>query len=271
MNKNRFLQVLRWQLLLSKRQIITMMLAFFGLLVIPQMIMLILKPVSDSAFSMTMFSIVFFLVYIVTCGAGIFTNLKTRQQRINDFMLPASNLEKFISRYLVLIIAIPLAAIVGFLAGDLVQHLLVMAFGKAPAGWAVSYAAESMPQLWNFNNPVKEYDDVNSFAFGPWMFIMAVIFQHAVFLFFGSIYHKHPIVMAVLSWMVLGMVVLTLLGLGAKLFFDFIDEGYTIILYDNWWIALYFIVAIILSALCYWFAYRRYARLQVINNQWINK
>jgi hypothetical protein len=110
MNKNRFLQVLRWQLLLSKRQIITMMLAFFGLLVIPQMIMLILKPVSDSAFSMTMFSIVFFLVYIVTCGAGIFTNLKTRQQRINDFMLPASNLEKFISRYLVLIIAIPLAA-----------------------------------------------------------------------------------------------------------------------------------------------------------------
>ena len=46
MNKNRFLQVLRWELLLSKRQIATMALTFFGLVVIPQILTLVFKSSS---------------------------------------------------------------------------------------------------------------------------------------------------------------------------------------------------------------------------------
>ena len=77
--------------------------------------------------------------------------------------------------------------------------------------------------------------------------------------------------MAVLTWMAIGIALLTLGALAASLLTEFLNSGYTIILYDAWWKALYFVVSIALIIFCYWFAYRRYTRLQVINNRWINK
>lgn len=103
------------------------------------------------------------------------------------------------------------------------------------------------------------------------MILLGTITQHAGFLLFGSIYHKHPLVMAVLTWMAIGIALLTLGALAASLLTEFLNSGYTIILYDAWWKALYFVVSIALIIFCYWFAYRRYTRLQVINNRWINK
>ena len=111
---SRFLQVLRWELLLSKRQIATMALTFFGLVVIPQILTLVFKSSSSSAHTMGIISSVALSAYLLCSGALIFSSLRSRQQRINNFMLPASNQEKFIARYIVLVVAMPFAAIAGF-------------------------------------------------------------------------------------------------------------------------------------------------------------
>ena len=271
MNKNRFLQVLRWELLLSKRQIATMALTFFGLVVIPQILTLVFKSSSSSAYTMGIFCSVALFAYLLCSGAHIFSSFRSRQQRINNFMLPASNKEKFIARYLVLVVAMPLAAILGFFAGDVLQYLMSLMINSNAAQWATGALTEGLN---NGSGFVHFYTNLNgdpSPVEGFLVILLGTITQHAGFLLFGSIYHKHPLVMAVLTWMAIGIALLTLGALAASLLTEFLNSGYTIILYDAWWKALYFVVSIALIIFCYWFAYRRYTRLQVINNRWINK
>ncbi len=269
MNKNRFLQVLRWELLLSKRHLVTIGLVFLGLVVIPQLLVLIIKNGSDSTFTTGKIAFGFLLAYFVLCGATIFSSLRSRQQRINNFTLPASNKEKFIARYLVLVVAMPIAAMIGFLGGDLLQHLLTMVFGSH-AQWAVSSAADSVAHA-SFSGNVFFVNGQDYIFNGTAALLMALVTEHACFLFFGSIFHKHPLVMALLSWMALGILLLCAVAVGGHIASEFLDSGYTITLYDYWWEALIFAFSIALTIFCYWFAYRRYTRLQVINNQWINK
>lgn len=271
MNKNRFLQVLRWELLLSKRQITTMALTFFGLLVIPQILTLVFKSSSSSAYTMGILCAVALSAYMLCSGALIFSSLRSRQQRINDFMLPASNKEKFVARYLVLVVAMPLAALAGFFVGDVLQYLLSLIINSDAAQWATSTLTEGL----NNNGGIFHfYTNLNgepSPVEGFFVILLGTIVQHACFLFFGSIYHKHPLVMAILTWMGLGIVLLMIGAFAARILAEFLHSGYTITLYDAWWKALYYIVNIIIIVFCYRFAYHRYTRLQVINNQWINK
>lgn len=268
---SRFQQVLRWELLLSKRQIATMALTFFGLVVIPQILTLVFKSSSSSAYTMGIISSVALSAFLLCSGALIFSSLRSRQQRINNFMLPASNKEKFIARYLVLVVAMPLAAIAGFLVGDVLQYLMSLMINSSAAQWATSALMEGI----NSNNGIFHfYTNINGDPTpveGFFVIFSGAIMQHACFLLFGSIYHKHPLVMAILTWMGIGILLLMFGAFAAKLLTDFLDSGYTITLYDAWWNALYFIVSIAIIVFCYWFAFRRYTRLQVINNQWINR
>ena len=77
--------------------------------------------------------------------------------------------------------------------------------------------------------------------------------------------------MAILTWMGLGILLLMFSALAAGLLTKFLNSGYTIIVYDAWWKVIYFVASLAIIVFCYWFAFRRYTRLQVINNQWINR
>ena len=258
MNKNRFLQVLRWELLLSKRQITTMALTFFGMVVIPQILTLVFRSSSSSAYTMGKLCAIALFAYMLCSGALIFSSLRSRQQRINDFMLPASNKEKFVARYLVLVVAMPLAAFAGFFVGDVLQYLMSLMINSDAAQWATTALTEGLN---NSGTPLE----------GFFAILFGAVMQHACFLFFGSIFHKHPLRMAILTWMGLGIVLLMIGAFAARILAEFLHSGYTITLYDAWLKALYYIINIIIIVFCYRFAYHRYTRLQVINNQWINK
>lgn len=269
MNKNRFLQVVRWELLLSKRQIVTMALVFFGMVVIPQLLALILKPgYSSTAYIMGIICAITLSCYLVFGSANIFGSLKSRQQRINNFMLPASSLEKFIARYLILIIAMPLAAVAGFLSGDIVQWLVSRMVSSNAAEWATG---SFISQVGGENGFLQFTSSINGTVAGTAALVVGALSQHALFLFFGSIFHKHPVVMAFLAWIGLGIALTVVGALAAYALSNFLSGEYTVIIYDYWWQVLYYVVNIALIIFCYWFAYRRYTRLQVINNQWINK
>ena len=262
--------MLHWELLLSKRQIVTMALTFFGLVVIPQMFVLVFKSSSSSAFTMGILCSVALSAYLLCSGALIFSSLRSRQQRINNFMLPASNKEKFIARYIVLVVVMPLAAIIGFFVGDVLQYLMSLIINSNAAQWATSALTEGLSNS-GISNFYVNLNGEPSPIEGFLAILFGAVMQHACFLLFGSIYHKHPLVMAILTWMGLGIALLMIGGLAANILSKFLDSGYTITLYDAWWKALYYIVNLVIIVFCYRFAFRRYTRLQVINNQWINK
>lgn len=262
MKKDRFLNVLRWQLTLSKRQIATFALVFFAIVAIPQAMGLMISDNANTASSTSGTALFALSVYLMMAGTSVFTHLKTRQQRINDFMLPATTKEKFIARYLVIAVALPLAAIIGFLAGDVVQRLLSFIFGNDNAGWATGYALEAIGYFHDFNVGMAAYS-VSA--------CVSVVALHAFFLLLGSIFHKHPLVMSLLVFLVVNFLLLTLGALWVKGLVKLQADGYVVMVYDNWVNLVLTVLGIAFTVFCYRFAYRKYTRLQVINNKWLNK
>ena len=265
MNKDRFLKVLCWELTQNKRGYITMALVFLAIILIPQLLALIIERSSANTieFTSTLADLIFW-AYMTVVGATIFTHIKTRQQRINDFMLPAANLEKFIARYLVIVVAMPLAAIAGLLVGDVLQYVLTLITGGAHAEWASGY-------FFTFTQSAS-FVVMKSSMPHPGLFLAAgMLSQHAVFLLFGSIYHKHPVVMSMVTWIACAIAMFIAFIVVGKGVSNFLDHGYIIEISNLWITVVYTLVNIVFTVFCFWFAYRRYTRLQVINNQWINK
>ena len=60
-------------------------------------------------------------------------------------------------------------------------------------------------------------------------------------------------------------------AIGARTIGELLGSGYTIIIYNYWLEAATYIIGLLIVVFCYRFAFRRYTRLQVINNQWINR
>ena len=142
---SRFKQVLRWELLLSKRQIATMALTFFGLVVIPQILTLVFKSSSSSAYTMG-----------ILCSVAL-------------------------SAYLVLVVAMPLAAIAGFFAGDVLQYLMSLMINSDAAQWATSALTEGLN---NGNGIFHFYTNLNgdpSPVEGFLVILLGTITQHACF------------------------------------------------------------------------------------------
>ena len=65
--------------------------------------------------------IVFFVL-----GTFFIQDLEGRQQRINELMLPATNLEKFVARVLLVAVIYPLAICASFIVADGLQQLISM-------------------------------------------------------------------------------------------------------------------------------------------------
>ena len=263
MNKDRFLNVFRWQLTLSKRQLLVFGLVFFAIIAIPQAFGLLISRDAETASTTVITIMTAISVYWVMAGVSVFTNLKTRQQRINELMLPASNKEKFLARYLIMVVAMTIAAMVGFLAGDLVQCLLTLVFGSAAPTSATGCLIDNLKGMTlAFSGDASTY--VVPMA-------LSLVSLHALFLLFGSVFNKHALVMSILSFFGLNMVIMTLVGLVTKLIFSLGEAGYVITVYDDWCAVVASIFNVAFIIVCFWLAYRRYTRLQVINNKWINK
>lgn len=265
-NTRRFANVLLWETMLNKRKFINWALLFFGLIAIPQLIGLVFSSYSNTIDATSTIAEIIFIAYLVAGAANIFTNIKTKQERINEFTLPASNLEKFVARYLLTIVGMSLAAIIGFLAGDLLQYLLTAIIGQGQQGWATAlvFGSSSIMHA-SYSNG---YSDIMVY---PITIVLGAISLHALFLLFGSIFHKHPVIMSILSWMVLGTLSALFLGGITKGLLDLSDAGYVVYIYDVWFNVFLIILGIAFTAFCFWFAYRKYTRLQVINNRWFNK
>ena len=70
------------------------------------------------------------VVFITVNGANIIRDLKTKQQRIDELVLPATNLEKFTARVLASTVLVLILVAAGIVAGDILQMLINMLLHK---------------------------------------------------------------------------------------------------------------------------------------------
>jgi glucan phosphoethanolaminetransferase (alkaline phosphatase superfamily) len=265
-NTTRFINLLQWQFAWSKKKLLYMVAGCAAAIIIPALLTISLTRSAFNADNLGGFICAFTFVYFMTSGALIASNIGNKRQRIALFSLPATKLEKFLARYLHLVVIIPLAALLGIIAGDAIQAL----FSLIVAGNCDSV----------FISLFQDHGSiVSSGGYSGTVAVLLLLLGHSFMLLCGTIFRRHAWIKTMIAQGVVAIIVSTviaIIGITAAMSLDKIfgpDQYNVVFASDGYQIAaqilfLAFLVAGIIAS--YWGAFRIYSRMQAVNNQWHN-
>ena len=172
----------------------------------------------------------FVLALALCCSASeISIAMKTKEKAMNYLMMPATNLEKFLSRVSIAIVGVFIMALVALILSDVVRILFLPIFDSEHVA---EYCRFTFPQvISNLGDPFKAVFEngsttnaviVNDEVLTPvWSFgmcFMAVVcivlsglWSHSVFLLGGCIWRKGALLKTIASAMIISLLVLWLL------------------------------------------------------------
>lgn len=257
-NTTRFIQTLKWQLADHKKNFYAPMSKGFLATITPCIFYLAIykRPLDES----TIFNIlaIFLAIYLTTCGALIVSNISDKNRRINDFLVPASKLEKFTSRYISLLFSTPVSVTIGVAAAYLLQiPICGIITGSLP-----TIDLTSIGQNFTWNTTLNTTEG-----------IFLVLSIHSLSLLLGTIFRRNAWIKSCLTVVVASTTLSIITFFGTKSILDAIygENNYNIVLIESWWVsALQYTLSIIQISLCYRGAFRIYSRMQAVNNKWHN-
>ena len=207
-------------------------------------------------------------------ASSIMENMDTQQNRISFLMLPATSLEKFITRALYVTIGFTLTMLIALLLAEATRFLFLPLF-DLPEGYNQSVLPFMWENLTRFQSMKFTGEGADeSYTIGVMTNVigwLVLFWSHSFFILGGCYWQKHPF------WKTLGVIMLVnhLLGLlGILLIQSLEDVNWQI--NEEWveanlsWITiegiLSFFVALFtcLLALNWWLSYRCFKRSQVI-------
>lgn len=208
----------------------------------------------------------FSLIVITLYGANIIRDLKTKQQRIDELVLPATNLEKFTARVLASTVLILIIIVAGIMVADVLQMLINMLLHK---GTFASFCLSS------FNVAFTELQTsilaIENVLHKPirFMFLLTLISGNAFYLLGGMLFRKT-------AWLktTLAVIVISIALFSMFVGYAYVVYGYTnyVVYTPEWMQDSWFNITLLIvqTCACYYFAYRIYCRLQAINTRWLN-
>lgn len=200
------------------------------------------------------------VTYFATCSACIVSNIQDKRSRIAEFVIPASKLEKFVVRYIHLVVFIPLAALVGIAVGDVLQIIL----GLVITGDCQSFI---VTMFRNFGFTSDSPTDT-------FLLVALFVFFHTLLLVLGTIIRRRAWIKSnIIVWF--SLFVLTIAGLCiAYLVLNAIygNVNYAITtLTDRDVLDVFLsIIIIAVSVFNYRLSFRIYSRMQIVTNRWHN-
>jgi len=278
MKLDRFLNVARWNFAINRALYMKLALSLFLIMSIPLLIF-ILKTIWVSAISGstelalasvpgtslgTWMSGCFIFSFPILAGYT-FHNLLTKQSRIKELTLPATNGEKFLFHALVTIGGALLTYVVSFLLLDVIQYLFVgIIYGFSYAEW-VPYISIFFSDGVDLGEPF--------FTSSPWVLLicdLTFIAFISSFVLGNAIKYRHNSLWTILFHWGMGFATMLCLGLCLPLLKDVdwggfaewlqgIDEDNARYLLRG--ITIFFFSGII--AFCWWMSYRLYCRAQI--------
>ena len=274
MNTTRFLNVARWNFAINRSQYMKLALGLFLAMSLP-LLMFILKTIwvfgithdtewalaSVPGTSLGTWMCSCFLFALPILAGYTFHNLLTKQTRIKELTLPASNGEKFLFHAIVTIGGAFLTYIVSYFLLDLIQYLYVgIIFGFSHSQW-VPYVSIF------FNDGFGAGDTL--YTSGLWFLVimdLGLIAFVSTFVLGNAIKYKHNVLWTILFHWLMGFASLFLMGLCMPLFKDVDLEWLRDLDSDHvlatlkWGIAIF---QIAVTAFCWWMSYRLYCRAQI--------
>lgn len=204
----------------------------------------------------------------LTIGASfIFNNMQTKQQRIAYLMMPATNLEKFLARYLHVSIGYMVCVAVALVFADLMQFIFTKIMLDGVGG---SVIAKMYDDIFTSEDPSTfRFGDMR--VFGCYVYAMVItifVATNAFCTFCGTIYRRQAWLFtfctAFVLWFLLIFINTNVYDF-ATLIFGNINE-------DNWKVYFWIILILmwVVNVALYWGSYKIFSRMQVINNKWLN-
>jgi hypothetical protein len=183
--------------------------------------------------------------------SSIYAHIDTKEHRIANFMLPASNFEKALARHVLAILGFNLIFIASYLCSELFNALYVLAlegFSAVPQHSLLLNCSNALStsQLWLGLNEILPSIQI--------LFACVHIFTSSLFVLASAYFRKHAFVKTMLIMFIVNPMTLT--AVPGKLFPDSaIHSGLTV---------CYSLFILALAGATIYFAYRHYCRIQVI-------
>ena len=193
----------------------------------------------------------FSLFVFFVLGTFFIQDLEGHQQRINELMLPATNLEKFVARVLLVVVIYPLAICASFIAADGLQQLISMIIAHG----------ERMSM-------VVAYFDADTYvsADSPlWTKALSRLSIYSIAIYGGLLFRKLAWLKSIVIYFVVN--ILFLIGFFFLKLYLYENTDYEIVFIENPYASL---ISIGVSLLMFWSSYKIFTHLQVINNRWRN-
>lgn len=267
---SRLLMVMRWDMFTNLKSYLNMMLGMtFALL--PFFIMQLYQlskqyqlfpdTIDLSYWGMSQYVLMIFSIAMYMMATQIFMVMKTTGQREQFLMLPASNLEKYISRFLFSTLGAAVAMITAIVVSDLVQ--LIFSFVLLP-GHHQSVCLSIMALLWKIWTTFIESIDSAGALLLSLSIVTCGVLVHSFFILCGTLFRKHTIVVSGILFIVMIYLVIYVIESVPGTITTCLMHG------DNSWIFCLLIAELLLAGFQYWLSYKVFTRMQVICNRWIN-
>lgn len=203
--------------------------------------------------------VLFFLLSIG--GTFIFSNIRSRQQRMAFFMLPASAAEKFMVRYVAVTVGLAVAFVVALAVADLLRWLLDQLLGPADmrSVFCAFFAKSSSGVQAVIAGSLRS-------GFADSRLVVAclmafLVWLHSLYLLGGVFFRRNPWLFTTIS-MIICLYLLAAGRVGRLL--PALNGHYDV------WFAVVTAIFALLTVADYRLAFRLFRRMQVVNNKWVN-
>lgn len=250
-NTRRFIQTFKWSMQATKKEMTTIAGCMFFLYLIPFIISVMsshgkLDIIAESDIqSATITCISFFTFYIMISGCWILNNMKTKEQRIMFKMLPASDLEKYLSRVIYITVIWFAIGILTYFLADICRMLICLISGTHGTYSTIPLA---LKMILTENHMIY-----------AWVF-----WAHSLYVLGGTFFRRRQFILTSCVHFLLGFIALFLSRYKNSVIIDPDDMHINVLL------CIYPFVAFAIALFNWWLAYKLFKRSQVINNKWIN-
>lgn len=265
-NINRLWMVLKWTFISSWKSFLRMTCLFFLFL----LAIFELNTLDNSSnIGNLTGSAIFFFVIVIIVGASLnFSNMKEKEGRITFLIQPASNLEKYIARYLYITIGFAVSFFVALLAADILRALFLIIAGRGVDGSVFMDFSKRMFDFSIASNSVMVNGQTVGTSYYLWSVVLALflIWVHSVYLLGGAFFRRNAWLFTTLTMLVITMVfgwILSTLDFNINFNIDFSADS-------NKFAYLFLILFSVMIIFNYIASYKLFVRMQVINNKWIN-
>lgn len=216
-----------------------------------------------------LFMFISFIIFFF-CGSRIFINMKTKASRSLFLMLPATNMEKFISRLLYTVVGTSLMIFASWMIADIIQFVFSLFLTPGMQGSLVGTVFEELFLKDNFDSShfiVRNGTSVLGQTFPVGMFLLSLtIFNHSFFTLGGTIFRKSATLLTICS----SFILMFLMALISSFVDDDVLVHFVQSMQPNTFGWLMVNVFLLLSVFNYWASYKLFTHMQIINNKWFN-